>query len=176
MRTFFAFDIPPAVKLDIDQWRSKVYANAGLSTPAPRAVPAANFHITLQFNGATNERQLAHFLNADISVSAFKLCCKEVGYFSKPKVGFLLVDDHPKLTAAEEQCRILANQQGIASQHARFTPHITLYRKLPQPLLVPLIPPRFDFMVDTLALFESRSTEKGVAYIPIRKWCAKPNT
>ncbi|XOV80763.1 MAG: RNA 2',3'-cyclic phosphodiesterase [Aestuariibacter sp.] len=167
MRTFFAFDLPTDVKLAIAEWRDQVY-----SVDA-RYVPTANFHITLQFIGNTSPHQLEHLMSAEFPFSRFTLRCQDVGYFSKPKVGFLLVDNHEAIRTATKQCRQAAKHSGITISNDKLTPHITLFRKLKSPLPYPLLPPAFEFTVDSLCLFESVSTATGVKYQPLRSWSAK---
>ena len=46
MRAFFALEIEPEIQYAIEKWRDRTML------PAGRAVPAANFHITLHFLGS----------------------------------------------------------------------------------------------------------------------------
>lgn len=164
MRTFFGFDLPCHIKLEIEQWRSSVYGSIA------KNVPAANFHITLQFNGATSPTQLEHILNADFPCVSTRVQCHQVGYFSKPKVGFLLVEQTPEILNAASNCRAIAKRCQLPQPRETFTPHITLYRKLKMPLQAPCLPPQFDFLAQGICLFESVSSDSGVVYKVIKKW------
>jgi RNA 2',3'-cyclic 3'-phosphodiesterase len=164
MRTFFALDLPDKVKLAIADWRDKMY------TLDARIVPAPNFHITLHFIGETSPQQLEKLLTAEMQPSPMTIHCTEVGYFAKPKVGFLLVNHNEAITSAATLCRHVVYECGMAVTKGKFTPHITLFRKLKFPLPAPLLPPAFGFSVSSISLFESVSTANGVKYVPLRTW------
>ena len=79
MRAFFAIEPPAQIKLAIDSWREKALPTF------VKAVPPANFHITLAFLGQVNDVQLESLIqqsDALASISGFALSLDHLGYKS----------------------------------------------------------------------------------------------
>lgn len=167
MRTFFALDLAPKVKLDIDQWRSKSLPLLG------RKIPMVNFHITLCFNGATDQFQLNELQTQadDIKVNQFDLTLDEFGYFSKPGIAFVGCSQIPQeLTELNKKLENISQQLRLSTERRNYTPHVTLFRHLSTPPPPPLMSPIFEMHVASFTLFESVSLKKGVKYQPIFNW------
>lgn len=167
MRTFFALDLTPKLKVDIDQWRSK-------SLPAAeRKIPMVNFHITLCFNGKTDQFQLDELQSqaANITVKQFDLKLDEFGFFSKPGIAFIGCRHIPdELSELNKKLENISQQLGLSTERRPYTPHVTLFRRLSTPPPSPLLAPEFDMHVDSFTLFESVSLKQGVKYQPMFNW------
>lgn len=167
IRTFFAAALCAKDKLAIEQWRESCYP--GISP----CIPSANYHITLHFNGETTPDQIELITQLCVSQSAINICIQKIGYFSKPKIGFLHVDDAPQLTKLKDQVVKVAKLANIPCKERPFVPHISLFRKLNQPLPAAMLPPNFEFTVTELGLYASRQTPNGVTYQPLKIWPLK---
>ncbi|MGR3985003.1 MAG: RNA 2',3'-cyclic phosphodiesterase [Gammaproteobacteria bacterium] len=169
MRAFFALDIAVARQYAIEKWRAHALPRLG------RAVPAANFHITLHFLGEINARQfeLLCIAAGEIAPPRIELRLDTPGYFPRPGIFWIgparIPAELPQLARA---LRRAARKAGIARAHRRFEPHLTLYRNCRARPPLPAPPPCFDIACDGFALFESRGGEKGVRYQVMRQWPA----
>lgn len=164
MRTFIALPLSGADKLAIASWREKVF-------PAlPGAIRPENFHITLAFLGDTAPNTLEAISNMPNLPCKLTLTSHEVGYFSKPGIGFLHIAQCPALQKLRND---LLNQlpSGIKPSDKRdFVPHISLFRNLPEPMPAPLIAPDFSFKINHYTLFESQNTTSGPYYRDLIHW------
>ena len=167
MRTFFALDLAPKLKLDIEQWTDK-------ALPAmAKKVPAANYHITLCFNGQTSQEQLQQLQSGadELSFYSFDLTLDNFGYFAKPGVCFIGCKDIPEtLHKMNQKLENISQQAGLRIEKRTYKPHVTLFRKLPMPPPIPLLSPFFEMKVTSFSLYESVSGRKGVIYQPIFTW------
>lgn len=167
MRTFFAVDLPVKTKLDLGAWRNKSFP------PMEGEIPAANFHITLCFNGKTTDAQLDKLQRAadDIKVKEFQVHLNNVGYFSKPQITFAgLEHTPPSLQTLHTQLTSFTNSMGLNIEKQRFCPHVSLFRGATTPPPAALFPPALSFEVKTFGLYESLSQKSGVIYRPIFEW------
>ncbi|MAT91673.1 MAG: RNA 2',3'-cyclic phosphodiesterase [Halioglobus sp.] len=169
MRVFFAFGPEPDCALRIADWRDRHAACDG------RAVPAANFHLTLAFVGELEERALEELCAAvdrrAPGWAATGLTLNRVGYWPRPGIYWLGPACWPaELDALAATLRQLAVTAGARRERKRFTPHITLYRNCRQPPPAPQRPPHIEFRCQTLCLYESRRGRHGVSYHPLCEW------
>ncbi|MGR3913933.1 MAG: RNA 2',3'-cyclic phosphodiesterase [Gammaproteobacteria bacterium] len=169
MRAFFALDIAVARQYAIEKWRARALP------PLGRAVPAANFHITLHFLGEINARQFELLCSAAAGITPprIQLRLDMPGYFPRPGIfwiGPAVVP--PELPELARALRKAGRKAGIAAARRRFEPHVTLFRNCRAAPPLPAPPPCFDIACDGFALFESRATQKGVRYQVMRRWPA----
>ena len=167
MRAFFALDIDPAIQHAIARWRDRTML------PAGRAVPAANFHITLNFLGDVDPRQLDRLCAeaGQINESGFELRLDTPGYFPGPGVFWIGPGDIPApLTALARSLRKAGGKAGVKVARKPFAPHLTLFRNCRARPPLPTRAPGFDIPCDGFALFESLTGPKGVRYQLVRRW------
>lgn len=182
MRAFFAIEVAPEIQYAIEKWRDRAMP------PAGRAVPAANFHITLGFLGRIDTRQLDRLcVEVDqINAAGFRLCLDKPGYFPGAGIFWIGATDIPaalpELAArlrkagrkADRKARgKMAGKMEIARARRPFEPHITLFRNCRTRPPLPALAPGFDLACDGFALFESIANHKGVRYEIVHRWeCA----
>lgn len=129
IRAFLGLDLP-------DDIRSALAVQQFL-LPLPRRVDPALFHLTLLFLGEVRDSDLeaAHDRFAALKVAPFPLSLQGLGLFGgdRPQVawaGVAASDPLMRLQAKSEQAVRLA---GLAPEHRRFMPHVTLGRFPPPP-------------------------------------------
>lgn len=167
MRTFFALDLPPRLKLNIERWRE-------LSLPASgNSIPTVNFHVTLCFNGKTSQRQLCELESAAqaLNVEPFSLQFNDFGYFTKPGIAFIGCKHLPApLLELHQQLERIGRQQGFSTERRSYVPHISVFRRLTTPPPSPVITPEFTLEAKKFTLFESVTQKGGVRYQPVFEW------
>ncbi|TLU64262.1 RNA 2',3'-cyclic phosphodiesterase [Thalassotalea litorea] len=182
-RIFFAVSFDERQKQQLDNWRDQ-----NLPTLV-KPVPYLNFHMTLRYIGQCQLESIDKLMTLanTITTPSMSLTINRLGHFKKPKVLYLGLSDIPealqllaaKINALTDQVmmnKVLSNHavnnENSGSQahtEYKFTPHITLARKvtrpvyLQQPFAIPMIVKRF-------ALFESVSTPAGVVYTELKCW------
>lgn len=170
MRTFFALDIAPQIQCAIEKWRDRTML------PAGRAVPSANFHITLHFLGDIVPRQLDRLCaEADqVNQSEFELRLDTPGYFPAPGIFWIGPGDLPAgLTELVRRLQKAGKKAGVKTPRKSFAPHLTLFRSCRARPPLPTQPPDFDIACDGFALFESIAGHHGVRYQLVRRWSLK---
>ncbi|WP_026376876.1 RNA 2',3'-cyclic phosphodiesterase [Aestuariibacter salexigens] len=170
MRAFIGLDISAPQKLAIDAWRQK-------ALPAlPKAVPAANFHITLAFLGNIDARQQETLIsNLDSLIEkTFSLELDITGWFKKPQVLWIGCEHIPEqLAKLAASTASAARASSIQVRTDTYTPHVTLAHKVKEPPAA-LFTPSVQCHFGQFHLFESLSTAHGVTY-PIRHtWPLSP--
>jgi len=175
MRVFFAIDIPRPAQDAIAGWRARAVAAAG------RAVPAANFHMTLHFIGDIEARQVDALCAeaARIRFAPFDLQLDQCGWFAKPGIFYISPGDAPAaLTdlakSARKASRAAARKTAAAAPKSRkiFTPHVTLHRHCRARPPPPASRPDFTLACDGFTLFESVTDSRGARYLPLAHWRA----
>ncbi len=166
-RLFFALTLSAKQKLELEYWRDQNFPLW------PKAVPAANFHITLAFLGQ-QEMQLQQKLledARDIKGASFELTMNQLGFFSKPSILWLGPTQIPsELLQLVEKLNLLARKYSIAIPQQVYRPHITLIRDIKTPPPAPVIPIELKLKCNSFSLFCSRSTDQGVRYLEIDSW------
>ena len=167
MRTFFALDLTPRLKLDIERWRD-------LALPgSDKSIPSGNFHVTLCFNGDVHQQQLEALEHAAsaLKVAPFALRFNDFGYFTKPGIAFLGCKHSPSpLLALNQQLEEICRQQGLPVEKRVYVPHISLFRRLTVTPPAPVIAPDFQLDARAFTLFESVALRQGVRYQPLAEW------
>lgn len=167
MRSFFALDIDPATQCSIETWRSRMIR------PMGRAVPAANFHITLNFLGEITPQQLHRLcVEADrIKAAKIELRLDKPEYFPASGLLWLAASEVPAvLMDLVKALRKVSKKSGIQTSRKSFRPHLTLFRNYhTRPALLGL-EPGFSISCDGFVLFQSVMGRKEVRYEAVRRW------
>lgn len=159
-RMFIGLDLAPKNKLDIEHWREK-----NLKTSSGTFVPAENFHITLSFLGQLPPEKMEslHAMLMGIASENLTLTTTQLGYFQKPKVLYLGIENCDAINALAKQCLSINNKLGLPQPHSTYRPHITLMRKHKEAMPILANPPKLTMTFEQFHLFESvSSTKKGV--------------
>lgn len=143
-----------------------------------RAVPAANYHLTLAFLSDVPAEQLAALraLGDGLALPPLTLTLDRWGSFAGPGVLWLGPSRVPSALADFEQ----ALWEGLAPlgfrrEHPRFIPHVTLRRRSGR--AVPAGPaPAVRWPVSAWALVRSTRDTGRSTYAPERLWPVAPNS
>ena len=142
-----------------------------------RPIPDDNLHITLAFLGmvAPEQKQQLISLADDIAVPPFSLCCSQLRYRKRSQLIWLGSDSVPApLEQLAARLKQAAEQVGLEQDERRFTPHITLkkrIRRLPE-ALPDEVNFLFHFQHFGLYISEPAETEygSGVRYRCLKQW------
>lgn len=170
-RLFLALPIP----LDVAEiLSSHVPDDLGI-----RAVPAINFHLTLKFLGATEEKQIPEIEDAlgALDVSRFEFTVRGCGVFPggrSPKVLYFGVQGGPALGQLKRQVEACLVPLRIPKEPRPWVPHVTLARldRAPDHVLAQFLATYHDFTgpvlkAQELVLYESRQTAGHPTYTPL---------
>lgn len=174
-RLFFALslDQTPAAKQAFHRLCQVAKALPGKGRP----VPTANLHLTLAFLGmVTNEqKQQLIDLTDNIAIPPFSLRCSHLHYKKRNQLIWLGSDNVPlALEQLAARLKQAAEQVGLEQEARRFTPHITLKKRLRH--LDEELPGQADFTFHFqhfgLYISEPADTEygAGVRYRCLHKW------
>ena len=171
MRLFFGIGLSAMEALALADWRDRCTRCDG------RAVPAADFHVTLGFLGELQPGRLDALLSSadrllDKSANRDRaMVLDQVGYWPRPGIFWTGPRSWPdsvnQLAAA---LRDLAVQFGARRERAAFQPHVTLFRRCQTPPPAPTVSPQITLAAETVSLFESRQGREGVSYHPLAEW------
>lgn len=156
-RMFIGLDLAGKDKLTIEQWREKHMR--GLPG---NFVPVENFHITLSFLDQVqpDKMEQLHALLSDVKAETLTLTTTIIGYFQKPQVLHLGIENTAALDQLARQCASINNRLGLAQHHTSFRPHITLMRKHKEAIPFEAEPPKMTLQFNQFHLFESVSSNK----------------
>lgn len=130
MRLFTAIDIPAGIKQRLRDLIDRLRPAAKLKWS-----PVDNLHVTLKFIGEWPEPRLPELkevLSAVPSPGPCDIAIRGLGWFpnpSNPKVLFAGIDPSPALKTLAATLDTSLAQQGVASEHREFHPHLTLARR-----------------------------------------------
>ena len=171
MRTFFGLELPADVAVQVADWRDRQPGVTG------RAVPPANFHITLAFIGEIAPGPLERLCQAvddwleQGRVGTGELLLDRTGYWPRPGIYWLGPGNWPEpLSQMARKLRHLATSVGARRDRNPFQPHITLYPNCSTPPAAPATLPSIPLRYRDLTLFESRQGRSGVSYHPLQQW------
>ncbi|NGM46493.1 RNA 2',3'-cyclic phosphodiesterase [Rhodobacter sp. SGA-6-6] len=124
IRAFLGLDLPGDIR--------SALAVQQFLLPLPRRVDPALMHLTLVFLGEVPEPALeaAHEGFAALKVAPFPLALQGLGLFggTRPKVAWAGVAPSEPLMRLQSRAEHAARQAGLAPEHRRFAPHVTLGR------------------------------------------------
>jgi RNA 2',3'-cyclic 3'-phosphodiesterase len=123
-RLFTGLEIPAEVALDLQIMQGGI--------PGARWMDPSNYHLTIRFIGDIETgvaREIALGLDA-LRFSPFKLRLKGVGLFggNKPHSLYAGIEESPELRRLHDQHERLCQTLGLAAEHRKFLPHVTLAR------------------------------------------------
>ena len=131
-----------------------------------RRVSPANLHITLHFLGNIPAGRVDCFIQQakTVALPRFEIRLDKVGYFKKPKVLWLgcehVADElqqlHYDLGRKIQHC-------GYQPESRAYTPHVTIWRKLPAAKYDLQIEP-MSWHIDSFVLVKSVTHNSGVEY------------
>lgn len=151
---FIGLDLTAQDKLAIEHWREK-----HLRALSGTFVPAENFHITLSFLGQVPPEKMEplHTMLAAIKSDTVTLTTSQLGYFPKPKILYLGIENNNAINALARQCLNINHKLGIPQQHSTYQPHITLMRKHTEAASIQAPTAKMTMTFNQFHLFESIS-------------------
>lgn len=181
MRSFIGLDLAPQQKLALASWQERALPEVS-SAPKlpghPRAVPMANYHMTLCFLGTITPHQRDTLVQqlSDITIPAFSVALDHTGFWQGPKILYTAPSAPSEaLTTLAKACRQAARRANITVDNKPYRPHVTMVRKASASMPPPLFQPEVLCEFTQFHLFESMSTSNGVTY-PIRgSWQCVPS-
>ena len=164
-RLFFALNPDDRVRREVAD------VQRGLGVDA-RAVPAANFHITLAFLGMQEAEVIPQVCDvaAGLAFPSCELTLDRVGRFKRAGVLWLGTDEIPtRLERFQHELVGALLAAGIGYDRKPWKPHLTLYRKLRTypPIMDPV---EIRWRPRGFSLVESVSVNRGVEYHDIASW------
>ncbi len=125
-------------------------------------VPAQNLHLTLAFIGEYRDPEQVKRILASVPLPAFRLALSEKGNFGN--ILWAGVKGNQKLKTYVRDLRAALKNAGIPFEDDRFTPHITLIRKVSarSPYQVHL--PKAAMEVKRASLMKSETKNGKVTY------------
>ena len=125
-------------------------------------VPAQNLHLTLAFIGEYRDPEQVKRILASVPLPAFRLALSEKGNFGN--ILWAGVKGNQKLKTYVRDLRAALKNAGIPFEDDRFTPHITLIRKVSArgPYQVHL--PKAEMEVKRASLMKSETKNGKVTY------------
>ena len=169
MRIFFGLELDPDARRALSDWRDRHGVADG------RAVPAVNFHLTLAFIGAVDNRKLDTLCRAvddwNPDTGFGEAVLDQVGYWPKPGIYWAGPSQPaPALAALARKLQHLGGQVGARLEKKPFAPHVTLYRSCTALPPAPAAPPSVTLAYDHFTLFESHMGRQGVSYRAVEHW------
>lgn len=129
IRAFLGLDLPGEIR--------SALAVQQFFLPLPRRVEPELMHLTLVFLGEVAEPALeaAHEAFAALKIAPFPLSLQGLGLFggTRPKVAWAGVAPSDPLMRLQAKAEQAARGAGLAPEHRRFAPHVTLGRFPPPP-------------------------------------------
>jgi 2'-5' RNA ligase len=164
-RLFFALVPDNPVRSEV----GRIQAGIG---GAGRAVPPANFHVTLAFLGLQRTEVIPTVCDiaGRLRLEPCRVVMDEVGTFARAGVMWLGVSRLPESLRRFQQELMEALQAAeIGHDPKPWTFHLTLYRRLRKPF--PTLPPvAIEWALKGFDLVESAAARKGVEYHSIGPW------
>lgn len=130
-----------------------------------RFTPPENLHMTLAFIGEYGNPEEVLDVMKDVPFEPFDMELEGLQHFRD--MLFVRISDNPSLTTYVKRLRRKLAKQGIPFDKKRFSPHITLARKVSFQKGVKGIPvsiPGMDTNVESVSLFRSDRGKQGMIY------------
>lgn len=170
IRLFVALALPETVRLHLSM------LNGGV--PGARWIAPENHHITLRFIGSV-ENSVADDIDAalsTVSTPPLELSIQGVGYFGKANAARSLwagIEQNDALNHLQAKIESALTRAGLAPEHRRFVPHVTLARlkRAPSGRVEQFVADHAGFrsapiMIDHFTLFSSFLSSSGAIYLP----------
>jgi len=167
MRLFFGLKPDPQTAMAIVAWRERSLP------PVQRPVAMDNLHITLDFFGQVQDRQLEEIVESvdKVQVNPFEISLNQLGFWSKAKILWIGSKEAPdEIFELAGFLSKLRRRMALRSQKRDYLPHLSIARKCEVPPPASLLPPDFSIHADSFYLFESVNIKSGMRYQPIHEW------
>jgi len=150
-----------------------------------RAVPPANFHVTLAFLGSVAAERIAALVAVAAAIRAadpghsLRLVFDRIEYWKKAELLCVVARAEPHIAAFADRLREQLASACFAPDLKPFRAHVTLARKVPPPsassssrtwLYSHLEMAPLEWTFTRFALFESRTLPTGPLYSVIESW------
>lgn len=142
-----------------------------------KPVAAENFHLTVHFLGSVDAgclpalQQLIGQCQQQHAWRSSSLTLDQAGAFPRARVAWIGPSQLPMpLQQLEQDLRRALTAAGWTLEPRPFRPHISLFRALARDWTAPTAITPLSLTLDTLHLYESRSTAHGVRYLPLASW------
>ncbi|MCK9505325.1 MAG: RNA 2',3'-cyclic phosphodiesterase [Porticoccaceae bacterium] len=165
-RVFFALQPDDRVRQTI------AAVTSALPLCGAKIIAEANLHLTLGFLGAVPESRLHNIISAaaGIPFTEFSLHIDRIGWWQKPAVLWLGCCHPPEpLITLAANIRKLAQGQEIPAINQRFELHITIAKKVAEPVANFSFAP-IHWHCDSFCLLESVSEKDGMKYRLLHQW------
>ncbi len=132
-----------------------------------RLVKPDNLHMTLHFLGNIDVDRIDCFIKQakSVTLNPFEIRINNAGYFKKPKVLWLGCEEIPvQLTQLQQDLEQALNHCGYISEHRKYHPHVTVARKIIEPVAKQSIE-TIKWTVDEFVLVKSVTHPAGVEYL-----------
>lgn len=137
-----------------------------------RAMRAETLHLTLLFLGEVQRSKIEELRPRvdEMEFAPFSFCLQRISCWRHNQIAFAAPEDGvASLQSLSESLRSVVSDAGIEFDRRGFTPHVTLLRKLVQPVEAQsiMLP---DWNVEEFSLVESASDEQGAHYRNLYTW------
>ena len=174
MRCFVATGIDHHLGLALLEQRDR--AMELMAAARPRAIPAANLHLTLAFLGEIAETRLPNLKDCLGRVAAAahpgRVQFDQAHCFPDPRSRVFAVTGpaEPAVELLQATMRDNLAASGFLVAHERFRPHITLARLKHSFVPAPAWPVNLSLDVSSFALYQSESRNGDMHYRLLHRW------
>lgn len=170
-RVFFALWPNPALRRALH-----ALALQCRQTHGGRAMEAQTLHLTLLFLGEMQRTRIARLQQAidGFEFEAFSFLLQQLACWRHNRIAYAAPADHAAaLHRLADALRQRAGDAGIGCDERPFSPHVTLLRKVTQPVDTQAIQP-LEWRVEAFSLVESAADAQAVRYRTLQTWrCLK---
>jgi 2'-5' RNA ligase len=166
-RLFFALWPDEAVRKQLDTAARKYRPQQS------RAINKANLHATLVFIGSVRDEFLPAIFQAGDSIQprTFTLYLQQLQVWRRPQVLCLCPESVPDVLHQLHDDLVSAlGKNEINFDERSYRPHVTLARKVRKSIDTGVLEKTIEWPVRGFSLIESRSSESGVQYEPLKTW------
>jgi 2'-5' RNA ligase len=145
------------------------------STYGGRKVRTQNFHLTLLFLGdiSTHRIEVLQQTMKNISAKKFELSLDKICHWKRNQIIYIQAKQFStELFFLVDSLKIALSEAGFLFDKRSYRPHVTLIRKATHTTEINLNDP-IKWHVDKWSLIQSKQTEHGVDYIPLKQWNLK---
>lgn len=181
MRAFIGLDFDEGLKEELYEIQKVLKSNSKRGN----WVPLSNFHITLKFLGDISEEQIDGIdriiKTASINTSPISITLDKLGYFNirNNQYGVIWIGVKGEMMKLNTIYDIIEREMksiGFPMEKRKFTPHITLGRRVMLDLPFRQLQERVDyklgneFLLDNLTLMKSEEIMRKRVYTPIKSY------
>ncbi len=165
-RIFFALTPDPATRKQLVSAQTACQNKMKFSYP----VTAENLHLTLHYVGTVESTDCLIKKASAIHFEQLQIIINQYGLFERARVFWTGPKHWPQaLDNLAEQCRMVTESCGFINKPQKFTPHITLARKI-RAINKPATIPQIDWQVQSFSLLKSDPTPNGIHYTKIHEF------